>query len=214
MIKKYFLIIALMIISMIAVPAISALASDEPVIAYFFKSGESFDIKRECFCDGFPCNILTYQCNLSLYYPNLTTYLDNRNMTANLNYYNITLYPTNIPQGNYKASMYCSDGNFNGSEIFWIKINSSGDDRNNTLFYALGAASLFCLGMLLLFKNRNFGFLGGVLLIITGIYGMIFGISNLTNLYTQTISVVILGFGMLFIVLAGVSMMKGDDEEE
>lgn len=206
--KIYNILMMFAMICIVYTSLVSAIAQED--ISYFFKSGENFDIKRECFFDGYPCDPGTYDCNLTVYYPNMTTYFANGIMTGGTAYWNYTVYPTNIPQGNYRCSMYCSDGVYNGSEVFWIQVNGTGDDRNNTLLYLMVIGAIFCLFIAMKFENEYLGFLSGGLFIVTGVYTMIYGISYLSNMYTQAVSFTSLGLGIIFSVIAGYKIIEGN----
>jgi hypothetical protein len=188
-------------ISIFLIGLVSAVSNDE--ISYFYKTGESFDVKRECFFNGAPCNVTIFMCYLTTYYPNQTILLNGSVMSGQTNFYNKTFYDTTYPLGIYRNSMYCTDGINSGSEIFYFMVNQTGDNRNDTLFLILVLGSVIILGFGILFQNEYIGFISGSLFIITGVYVMIYGFANLSDMYTRSISYVSIGLGLIFSIAAG-----------
>jgi hypothetical protein len=124
-------------------------------------------------------------------------------MSGQLNFYNYTFSDTTLPLGIYRNSMYCSDGINSGSEIFYFRINQTGDNRTSTLFLILALGSVIVLGFGVLFQNEYIGFIAGGLFIVTGVYVMIYGFADLSDMYTRAIAYVSIGLGLIFEVAAG-----------
>jgi hypothetical protein len=179
----------------------SAVADDD--ISYFFKHGEAFNITRECFYNGAYCNQSSFTCYITIIAPNQTIILNNSLMTGAINYYSKVIPDTNWPNGVYRNTMTCSDGINSGSEVFYFKINQSGDSRTNALFLILSLGSVIVLGFGILFQNEYIGFVAGALFITTGVYVMIFGFADLADIYTRSIAYVCIGLGLIFEVAAG-----------
>jgi hypothetical protein len=172
---------------------------------YYFQHGSYFDVKRECFFNGAPCNVTEFMCYLTIYSSesNSTLILNGSAMSGQTNFYNKTVRYTNLSNGDYRCAMYCTDGTSSGSEIFYIQVNPTGDNRGIALFLVLALASAIVLVFGILFENEYIGFIAGALFIVTGVYVMIFGLSNLANMYTQAIAYVCIGLGFLFGIAAG-----------
>lgn len=179
----------------------------------YFKHATIFDIKRECFYEGAPCNPGSVNCNLTVYSIDSQNYsylvMDGEVMTGNTNYYNKTVYDVSLPNGLYRGSMYCSDGVSHGSEIFYMEINQAGDGRGNSLFLILALAGVIVLAFGIFFENEYIGFIAGAIFIVTGIYVMIYGFSNLSDMYTRTISYACMGLGFIFEIAAGYKVAGG-----
>jgi hypothetical protein len=180
-------------------------SNDNPKVDYYFQHGNVFDIKRECFYSGAPCNSSVIMCYLTVYATssNSTLIMNGSAMKGQTNFYNMTVYNTTLSNGNYRCAMYCSDGISSGSEIFYIQINQTGDDRGNSLFLILSLAGVLVLGFGILFKNEYIGFIAGAIFIVTGVYVMIYGFANLSDMYTRTISYACIGLGFIFEIAAG-----------
>lgn len=83
-----------------------------------------------------------------------------------------------------------------------------------TLFLVLLlSAIVFFLGGYLLDQDWLV-FLSGILWIITGMYGMIYGISNMTNLYTRAISGVVIAIGIVLVVAGIFNISKGGSNSD
>jgi hypothetical protein len=88
------------------------------------------------------------------------------------------------------------------------------------LFLALGGFIIFIIAVLT--RNLYIGFISGAVFIVLGIYLMIFGLGSISDFYTQTLSYVSLGFGLLIFLSAayeaitdtGIHLWKKGGEDE
>jgi len=199
--KKQILLLMLGIFLVTFISNVSAVSDDD--ISYFFKHGEKFDLKRECYYNGAPCNVTTYMCYITTYYPNGSLLLNGSAMSGQTNFYNKTFYSTTYPLGVYRNSMYCTDGTLSGSDSFYFRINQTGDGRTDSLFLILALGSVIVLGLAFIFQNEYIGFIAGALWITLGVYTIIFGFSDLADMYTRTIGYVSIGLGAIFIIASG-----------
>jgi len=190
-----------LLINLMSILSVSAITNDE--VSYFYPHGSPFDINRECFYNGAHCNQTIFMCFITIYAPNQSIILNNTQMHGEVNYYNVTIPYTDWPNGFYRSVMSCSDGTNAGSEVFYFKINPTGDNRNDSLFLILALSAVIILAFGIAFENGYIGFIAGSLFIIVGIYVMSFGLANLNDDYTRAISYVCLGIGLLCEVSAG-----------
>lgn len=86
-----------------------------------------------------------------------------------------------------------------------LTVTPTGGDRINSLgiFIILLIVSLLILAIAVVMHNGYVGFIAGALFIVTGVYSMIYGVGNLSNVWTQAISYVVIGIGFMFEVSAG-----------
>jgi len=113
--------------------------------------------------------------------------------------------------GTYNVNGY---GDPSGVKLGWnyiILVSPTGSESNTTFFIILGIITLAIVLMGFIFKNYIFAFFGGLSFLITGVYGMIYGYGNITNLYTQMISYILIGLGLIITVLSGLEV-AGDSE--
>ena len=95
--------------------------------SYYYKYGEDVVINRECFIEGNYCDI-NFNCSITAFHANTTAIVNDTMMTWQTTYYNLT-FNTLIDNGLYRASMVCTNGTSHGSNIFYFKVNPTGDER-------------------------------------------------------------------------------------
>lgn len=187
-----------------------------------FKQGDNIDLKLQCIINGTYCSAAAF-CNVTISYPNATLLINNKQMTNQISFYNYTL-PSSTSLGPYLCSATCCDAGRcgTGTDCDFV-ITPTGGDRINSLgiFIILILASIAVLGMALAFQNGYVGFIAGCLFLVTGVYVMIYGLGNLSDTWTQSVSYVILGMGLIFCVSAGIQIIgdtgfgispNGDDD--
>lgn len=157
--------------------------------------------------------------NITISYPNGTTFINNQETTALGN--GAFSYNTYFPlEGLYKVQMFCYDGTYSFSDEGYYNVNPTGRIQNsilnNPLFLILGIIGL----VLVIFGAYQgipwFGFIGSVLFILLGIYTMIYGFDDITNLYTRGVAIVMLGMGFIFMFASAYEWLYADggkDEE-
>jgi hypothetical protein len=105
--------------------------------------------------------------------------------------------------GTYNVNGY---GDAGGAMTKWnyvFEVTPSGGAESNTAFFLILIA--ISLGLLLLgftFHNYIFSFIAGLSFAITGVYGMIYGYGDVTNLYSRMMSYIIIGIGMIITVVS------------
>jgi len=189
-------------------PVISAAESD-----YVFKLGEDALLIASCDVNGVPCDPALALCNMTLRYPNGTYLVDFQPMTVRANGdVNYTINSNNLVEvgKEYPGKINCIQSGENKTATFVMMITPTGDNQSvPTLFLILGIASIITLVFGMWLQNEYIGFISGALFIITGIYSMIYGIGNLADLYTRTISFSCMGLGFIFEIAAGYKVVEG-----
>jgi hypothetical protein len=193
--KIQFLLLSLIMLAMFAIPIVQAVATDD--ISYFYKIGNNYDIKRECYTDGYPCDLATYGCNLTVYYPNNTIYKNDSAMTGQSSFWNYSVYPTNEPQGVYRVAMYCTNGTHSGREIFYYTINTTGYNAGNTLFYIFAGTCVFLFVVGLFKEVPWFGAISGFMFMALAVYVFVFGLSGMTDDYSRYVGYALFGVGII-----------------
>ena len=84
---------------------------------------------------------------------------------------------------------------------------TGGAESNTTFFIFLMIISVGLVILGFMFHNYIFAFFGGLAFLICGVYGMIYGYGNVTNLYTQMISLVLIGLGALITIFSGLDLI-------
>lgn len=104
-------------------------------------------------------------------------------------------------------------GDTDGTVTVWaydFNVTTTGKDNWNTLplFLLLGGFIIF--GFASYLKNEYIGLLSGMLLIVAGIYMMIYGLGLFQDMYTRAISFITLGIGLMISFIAVVEMFYTD----
>ncbi len=153
-----------------------------------FEQGEDIRIAQVC-------NDATYITISSITYPNSTTAVNGTNMTSagSGEFY----YDFNLTE---ELGRYDVRGISNGCEktfATYFEVTSFGK-LGVFIFLVVFAFGFIGLGVGL--KIPPLGFIGSILLILAGMYSMIYGISDAANLYTRGIAISLLGFGFILII--------------
>jgi len=77
------------------------------------------------------------------------------------------------------------------------------------LFLLLASIVLFVIGIII--ESPPVGFFSGILLIMSGMYLMIYGFGDIADLYTQAFALIVLALGSIVTILAAFSWVE--DEE-
>lgn len=165
-----------------------------------FKQGTDVNIIQTC-------DDCTYNNITSVLYPNGFIALSKVQMDKDGTYYNYTL------TGNYTqiSGTYIVNGvgDLHGVDTVWaydFDITPTGTIQssilNNPVLIILFLLSLIFLGLGVGFKIASLGFIGSILLILSGIYTMIYGFNNITNLYTRGVAIALIGLGIIFMFIS------------
>ena len=173
---------------------------------YVGKQYEEVNIVEICSYEGFPCSD-TFGCNITIINPDNDLIILNEVMTQNETIYNYTFaYPSTL--GNYAIKFYCSNITFSGSNIeSTLLVTTTGRDVDQTFVIIILLVALVLYLIALFIKNHAMGFISGILFVIAGVYILIYGLTYLNDMYTRSIALVVLGFGMFIVLIAGLEWM-------
>jgi hypothetical protein len=159
---------------------------------------------------GFSC--LFYMANSTgnvIVYQNTTFYLDGHwgiNILGG-NFSSLEIYPFGIK---------CEYNSFGGATISYFEVTGTGRDGDigmDTFLILIFAAIIVFVGSYVL--DMDWGvFLSGILFILAGIYSMIYGLGNVSDLYTRGIAIICIGIGLVFLVASLFNISKGEGNEE
>ena len=136
-------------------------------------------------------------------------FIDGANFTvAGVYYYNILCFS---PQQQKDGALL---GGYDASVLYvtptGITFNSV---LNNPILLILGILAL----VLVLFGALKgipwLGFIGSVLFILIGLYTMIYGFDNVTDLYTRSVALVLIGMGFIFMISSAYEWLYADGDE-
>ena len=204
---KYSFLIGILMLAIILPTVLVSAESDSSLGT--FKQHECIKLMQTC-------SNCTYVYISSVQNPASTIVLGERIMTKDGTSYNYTLCNSSI-LGTYRVNGY---GDLDGVNEVWSYLfyvtPAGGAENNTTFFIMLAVSSLVLLLLAFIFKNYIFAIISGFAFLGTGVYGMIFGFGNMTNLYTRIISYIIIGLGIILTIVSSFDYMKdmsgeGDD---
>ncbi len=179
--------------------------------SFYVKQYEPYDITFSCTDDsqllGF-CSPAT-NCNITIIYSNSTIMVNNQNTTNLFNgkfNYSITSAQTNL-NGEYNARVGCSGNGLNNSADFTYEVNPLGEEGKsfllNPILIFLTFFAFIFIGLGIGLKIPPLGFIGSILLVLAGMYTMIYGFGGVANLYTRGVAISLLGLGFIFMISSG-----------
>jgi hypothetical protein len=142
---------------------------------------------------------------------NCFNFLINSGNFSYMGYYSYQIRCQGSGLGGYLTDNYLS------TDTGW-QIDYSMADVNYSNFFILIGISVSLLILAYLFKNYISALLSGLMFLITGTYAMIYGFEKVTNtvgvivyntsVYTQMISVVIIGFGTIITIVSALEYLE------
>jgi hypothetical protein len=156
------------------------------------------------------CDSCTYVNLSSISYPNSTLSYINSLMTKQGVDYNYSFSDTST-LGTYLYVVAGDKDSGFDTETFCFEVTTSGKDSNNKIPLFLLGFSILILILGFIFKSPPVGFFAGILLSMTGIYVMIYGLGDIADLYTQAFAIIILAFGLLMLFIGLMSFFDDDD---
>jgi len=143
----------LLLFLMLFIPLVSAVDTED-----IFKFEQELDYKQQCFNNGTFCSP-TATCNATITSPNSSILIDNKLMTNNVAYHNITI-PSNSLNvlGIYKVDIPCIDNGLTGSDTFYFKITPSGDEISTAQGIVYSVLFVLSVVVLMLTMYGSFSF--------------------------------------------------------
>lgn len=169
--------------------------------SYLGTQYEDVNIVETCVVDGFPCPS-DFLCNITISNPDNDLIVLNSPMTRNDTIYNYTFTSTDV-LGDYDLNVYCSNVTLSGNAESSLEITTTGRDVNPTLTIIILAVALSLFLIALFIKSHAVGFIAGILMVISGVNILVYGLTYINDMYTRSIALVILGFGLFIMLIAG-----------
>lgn len=180
-----------------------------------YQVNQDIDLRFICTSDGsIPSAASTF--NITINHPNGSVFVDNQETTALGN--GAFSYSTLFTEtGLYKVQMFCYDGDSSYSEEGHYNLTPTGKIQtsffDNPILIILGlvGAGLIILGIV---KGLSWlGFIGSVMILLLGMYTMIYGFNNTIDLYTRGTALIFIGIGMIFMFASAYDWAMGEDNE-
>jgi hypothetical protein len=193
--------VILLLFILLPIPMISA--------AKYVKQSEDVTLTLPCIVQGNYCSASAI-CNTTIVDPNNLILLNGITMTRNGAMFeiNLTAAQTSV-LGEYQFNVACVDGSRSGSRFLKFYSTPTGDGRGLGLFLILAFASLITFVTAVTLRNEYLGFISGSLFIVAGVYTMIYGISNLADVYTRSMSYIFLAIGVFSVLVSGIELIAG-----
>ena len=169
-----------------------------------YKQYEPIHLTQTCYEAGAMCDA----CNISsITSVSSIPIVENIVMTKGVSEFNYTFTQTSS-LGLYYVNGYCVAGTDIQNWRYSISITPVGGPENNTTFFIiLFVIALILLILAFIFHNYIFSMLAGFLFMITGVYGMIYGIGDITNLYSRMVSYIIIALGAIITIVSGLDLI-------
>lgn len=176
-----------------------------------FKSGDPIDLKVACENNGTLCSS-SAACNLTVIFNNGSIILKDGEMTNQGSFFNYTVGFSEV--GTYRNTMNCLDQGLGGVSNFNYEITMTGDTKNWMIFTFLSLITLVALMFAFYSGNEYIMFSAAALLILTGIYGAIYGIGNAYNVYTLGVGLTLTSLGIFFFIISSLKAIAEISNEK
>lgn len=204
------IIIMTMLLLLVIIPIVNAqivvpTVSSEP----YLKQNTPATLPLPCTIGGSYCSN-TATCNTTILNPNSDILYNSFPMTQNGVTFEINLTASDTSVlGEYQFNVVCCDLGSCASRNLRFHVTPTGDSRGNTVILLLLIGSFLLLLFAFYIHNEFVGFFAGAGFLVSGIYAMINGVAGLNDFYTQTVSYVSLGIGLIICITAGYEASKG-----
>lgn len=176
---------------------ISSIASASDFV---YKQNTFLDMKVPCVNDGAACSNLA-NCSLTIQNPDGSQLVKDVLMTNQGSFHNYTLGSSQTSVlGTYQAQVFCVDSGMNGWQSFSYDITTTGTAYSsifqNPLILSLIGLSIIIFIIAIVLRNLYLSFISGGAFLLTGIYVLINGLGQVSDLYTRGLGMIALGMGI------------------
>ena len=176
-----------------------------------FKQNSNIDLIQICSNDTSLCD----SCNItSVISPNSTLLLEDKVMTKRQADFNYTFKSTS-ELGRYNVFGFCQSGDQFKVWSYTFDVTTTGGETNSIvilIFLFIGGFLLLVIGFY--YDSVSLIFISGSLFVVAGVFTMIYGFGDFSDVYTRAISYVSIGIGIIFTlasVYEGVWNSDSDD---
>jgi len=143
-----------------------------------------------------------------------TTVLTEVMMTKDDTYYNYTFCNTTT-LGKYTINGHGDEGGTLENWEYYLHVTEKGKEDvsvlNNPLLIILVALALIFLLIGISTGTLWFGFMSGIMFLLGGLYTTIYGLNDITNMYTQGAGITLIGFGITILLISVYEGFVDDD---
>ena len=175
---------------------------------------EDIELKFTCSVDGQIPTDATF--NITINYPNGSIFINNSATTPLGN--GMFNYNTQFKEtGLYKSQMFCYDGTDKFLNTGYYEITPTGIKQtsilDNPILLILGLLGIVIVIFAIATGNPFMGFIGSVLFILLGVYTMIYGFNNVTDMYTRGVAMTFIGIGIFIMFASAYDWVFGGEDE-
>ncbi len=135
-------------------------------------------------------------------------------MTKDGTYYSYSFCNTTT-LGTYNVNGYGDEGGVLGTWEYVLHITETGKEEvsvlNNPLLILLVSLALIFLFIGISTGTLWFGFMSGVMFLLGGLYTTIYGLNDITNMYTQGAGITLIGVSVTILLVSVYEGFMGDD---
>jgi len=148
--------------------------------------------------DATSCNITAIRFPVNSSYAVRNVEMDKSGSSFNYTFCSTSVLGTYIVEGICDDTVWVYD--------FEVTTNGIPISNKIPMFLLITAIILFVIGIVI--ESPPTGFFSGVLLLMAGMYLMIYGLGDIADLYTQSFALVIIALGSIVTILAGFSWVE------
>ncbi len=191
---------------------------------FYLKQYSYFDFNFHVFniSNGVPIDNQTVQCNFHLY--NSTgdhTYVmeevphDLQSDHGIVNEWVARIDGNNFSSlGEYTYILQCNNSQFGGYISTGFEVTPTGNDYSLMFLIVIGLFALVLFVTALYSGNEYIMFLASLVIILLGVYTMIYGIGNVNDDFSKMVSFVIIGIGLFFIIISSLKAIAEASGED
>lgn len=120
--------------------------------------------------------------------------------------------------GEYCYDVTCQGSGINSTNSFCFDVTPSGTTQtsilNNPLLIIFGLLGIGLLILGIYTENAYLGFISGALFFVVGVYTMIYGFNDTTDLYTRVVANTFIGLGLLFTLASAYEWIHEEEHNE
>lgn len=104
--------------------------------------------------------------------------------------------------GFYPGKLACNQGSLNETRVFTLEVTPSRNPTGYGFFLILAISGSLILILGIYQQNFYLGFLSGMIIMLAGMFGLVYGVGPFANLYSRALSISVLGIGLVINIAA------------
>ena len=118
--------------------------------------------------------------------------------TAHLNHFEMCRTPDIVTEiGTYSVTMVCNSSTVGGFNTHYFEATETGKPKGIVILIILFGFGLTLLLLGILLHNPWLGFVSSIMMLLSGMYALIYGLNQVQNFYTQGVGITLIGFAFV-----------------